>query len=172
MNKKEYKLLFQNAFKFLITDYNFKIISSKTDNWGIVIKAKNRTTGVKIIDEIREAYIQIVLYRLVDGEIVDNSSSVINATNINNDEPMLGFGLGWIIELKDPEAQLLPSYEYGEDSPFKDEENGKKNYVEFVAAKLIMYANDILNGDFSTFVALDKMVKEYFRDYYKMNNSS
>ena len=167
MNKKEYKLLFENAFRFLITDYSFKIISTKTDNWGISILAKNLTTGVEIIDEIREAYIQITLYRLIGDEIVENTVSAIK-----NGESINGFELGWIIKLKNPDAQIKPAYEYGDGSPFHDEKNGKKNYVEFVAGKLKEYAGDILNGDFSSFGALDKMVKERYKERRKNYNKN
>ena len=160
--KKELKLLFENTFRFLITDYNFNVISTKTDNGGFSLLAKNLTTGVKIIYELREAYIHIILYKLIDGEIVRNTVSAIK-----NAEPINGFELGWIIELKNPEAQLKPVYEYGIESPFYDEKNGRKNYVEFVADRLKEYAGDILSGDFSTFSTLDKMVKEHCKNYNK-----
>jgi len=158
MKKSDLERIYKEVFSFLFTEYNFTIISSKSENWGYKLVAQNSTTGIEIIDEFREAYIQIYLYKLVDGEIIRNS-----VYTIKTNEPIEGFELGWIIELKNPKAQIKPAYEYEIDSPFFDEKNGRKNYANFVASRLKEYASDILNGDFSSFSALDTMVKEYYK---------
>jgi len=162
MKKTELKRIFEESFGFLITDYGFILVSSKSESWGYKLVAKNATTGIEIIDEFREAYIEIILYRLVGGEIINNVNDAIR-----NGEPILGFGLGWVIKLKNPDDQIKPVYEYGLKSPFYDENNGRKNYTEFVASKLKEYASDIISGDFSSFPTLDTMVKEYWKEYQK-----
>jgi len=158
MKKGDLERIFEEAFSFLLTEYNFTSTLSKRESWGYKFTAQNLTTGVRIKYEFREAYIQINLYKLIDGKIIENTADAIK-----NDDPITGFGLWWIIKLKNPEAALKPAYEYGIESPFYDEKNGLKNYVELFSSRLKEYASDILNGDFSSFSALDTMVKEYYK---------
>ena len=168
MKNKELKQLFNDVFSFLKVDYGFDVISSKVDRWGYRFLGKNLTTGIKVIYEVREACIYVFLYKLIDGEIYHN---FYHALKNDEKEQMLGFALDWIIELKDPEAQIKPTYEYddGPDSPFYDKENGFRNYAESVAEKLRKYGDEVMRGDFSVFEPLDAIVKDYYRDYYKNN---
>ena len=155
MKKTELEKIFEETFGFLLTDYNFCKTLSKQEEWGYHFIATNSTTGIEIEYEFREAYIQIYVYKLVDGKIVKNVSNAIK-----NNKPIMGFGLGWIIESVNPADRIKPAYEYGKESSFYDNENGLKNYADFVASKLKRYANDILRGDFSLFGDLDALVKE------------
>ena len=158
MNKKELDCLFKEVFNFLIIDYNFSVQSSKKDNFGYKLIMVNSTTGVEVKYEFREADIHIVLYRLTSGRIVNN----INEALITN-EPMEGFGLGWIINFKNSDAQIKPAYEYSIASSYYDKSSGLKNYAKFVAGRLKEFADDILRGDFSIFSDLDYVVKENYK---------
>lgn len=157
MKKKELEIIFEETFGFLLTDYNFCISFSKQEGWGYHLIATNSTTGIEIEYEFKEAFIQIYLYKLVDGKIVKNVSSAIK-----NDEPIMGFGLGWIIQLVNPTDKIRPAYEYKEEPSFYDNKNGLRNYASFIASKLKRYASDILKGDFSLFGDLDTLVKENY----------
>lgn len=75
--------------------------------------------------------------------------------------------MDWILALKNPDSQIKPAYEYGNESKFYEKENGLNNYVLFVAEILKEYASDILKGDFSVFSTLDKMVKDKYKNYYQ-----
>ena len=157
MKKRELDNMFKERFGFLFTDFRFKIISSKKENWGYKLVAANLTTGVEITYEFREAYIEVNLFKLIDGKIINNMQHAMR-----NDDPMLGFGLGWVIMLKKPEARIKSAYEY------------EINFIDYslmVADRLKEYASDILNGDFSSFDALNTMVKEYWKEYFKNQNS-
>ena len=143
--------MFREAFNYLFTDYDFSVISNANENWGYSLVAANLTTGIEIICEYREAFIQVILFRLVDGEIVNNINSAIK-----NNDPILGHGLGWIIKLRNPEAQIKSAYEY---------ETNISNYTTMVAEKLKAYASDVLSGDFSIFSDLDTIVKENYKKY-------
>lgn len=162
MKKKELEQVFEKAFEFLKNEYDFNTLLSKREDWGYYFTAVNSTTGIEIKYEFKEAFIQIVIYRLIDGEIIKN---ITNA--IKNNELITGFSLEWILALKNPEAQIKPAYEYGIESEFYEKEIGLKNYALIVAERLKEYASDILKGDFSVFSTLDIMVKENYKSYYQ-----
>jgi len=152
---------FYNSFNFLWNEFGFKINNDKKEEWGYRLDAKNDTTGIRIEYEYREAFISITLYKLVNGEIAENTTQAI----LNNSE-INGFSLDWILVLKNPEAQIRPAYEYGKESEFYDDNNGLSNYAVFVAKKLKKYATEMLQGDFSAFSKLDEMVKKQYKEYY------
>ncbi len=162
MKKKELEQVFEQAFCFLKSEYGFNTILSKREDGGYYFTAINSTTGIEIIYEFKEAFIKIVIYKLINGEIVKN---ITNA--VKNNEPITGFSLEWILALKNPKAQIKPAYEYGIGSKYYEKGNGLKNYVLIVAERLEEYASDILKGDFSVFSTLDIMVKENYNSYYK-----
>ena len=157
MNKGELDNIFKEAFAFLFSDHGCSIISSKKESWGYKLVAANSTTGIEIIYEFREAYIVVVVFRLIDGKIVNNIDRAVKSN-----EPMAGFGLEWIVNLKNPELKIKSAYDY---------EINIIDYASMVADRLKEYASDILNGDFSMFSTLDTMVKESYKDYYKKKNS-
>ena len=162
MKKKKLEQVFEQTFDFLGKEYGFNTILSKREGGEYYFIAINSTTGIEIKYEFKEAFIQIVIYRLVDGKIVKN---ITNA--IKNNEPITGFSLEWVLALRNPEAQIKPAYEYEIESKYFDEENGLKNYVSIVAERLKEYASDILKGNFSVFDTLDMMVKENYSGYYQ-----
>ena len=162
MKKKESEQIFEETFDFLKNEYGFNTVLSKREDLGYYFTAINSTTGIEINYEFKEAFIQIVIYRLIDGKIVKN---ITNA--IKSNEPITGFSLEWILALRNPEAQIKPAYEYGIESPFYEKENGLKNYLSIVMERLKDYASDILEGDFSVFSTLDIMVKENYESYYQ-----
>lgn len=151
---------FEYTFNFLKEDYGFNTLESRKEKWGYYFKGINTTTGIEIKYEFREALIQVMLYKLVDGRMVKN---VTNA--IKNNEPITCFSLDWVINLKKPEAKIKPAYEYGIESKFFDKENGLKNYILIVSESLKEYASDILKGDFSVFSTLDRMVKKKYKSF-------
>ncbi|WP_061218404.1 hypothetical protein [Leptospira weilii] len=154
MKKPSFDILVKKYFKFLELDYNFRFIKSKRERWGYEILYLNQTTGVKIVYEYREAYIFIFLYRLIDGELIENPG------NINENTLIYGFSLGDIINIKNPSALLKPTYEYPENSHYHDKENGWNQYISDFANNLKQYANDVLAGNFEIFEKVDPIVKE------------
>ena len=162
MKEEELEQVFEEAFDFLKNEYGFNTLLSKREDWGYYFTAINLTTGIEIKYEFKEAFIQIVIYKLIDGKIVKNITKAIK-----NNETITGFSLEWILALKNPEAQIKPAYEYGIESKFYEKENGLKNYASIFAERLKEYASDILKGDFSVFSTLDIMVKENYKSYYQ-----
>jgi hypothetical protein len=160
--------MFKEAFSFLYDEFGFSVLSSKQEKWGYYLSASNSTTGLKIENEFREAYIHVTLYKLIDGKIVENARIIENTQNAAfYERPMTGFGLGWILSFRNPEVQIKPMYDYPPESIFHDEQNGQWNYILFVASRLKEYASDILQGDFSIFPELDVFVKAEYAKYFE-----
>lgn len=159
MMKKEFDFIAKEQFKFLQLEYGFKLLNCEKEDWGYELIYQNITTGVKITYEFSEAYIFIMLYQLVDGNIKENPR------NIENDTKLLGFGLDDLINLRSPQDLIKPAYEYGEASIYYNKHDGLLLYVSAFADNLKKYAKDILSGDFAVFPQLDQIVKERVEKY-------
>ena len=159
MKGKNFDEIARNQFSFLISDYGCRLMECKEENWGYNLLYLNDTTGVKITYEYREAYIFIVLYKLVNGRLVKNPGCVDDDTELH------GYGLDDIVNLRNPDAIIKPAYEYGDDSEYHDEQNGMTRYVSQFAKNLKQYGYDVLLGDFSIFEEIEKIVKKRAREY-------
>ncbi len=159
MASKKFDQIAKELFNFLIADYSFKLAECREEEWGYNLIYMNNTTGVKIVYEFREAYIFIMLYKLVDGKLIENPRS------IKDDTVLYGYGLDDIVNLKNAKDSMKPTYEYGDESEYYDKENGMTLYVLKFADNLRKYANEVLNGNFDIFMKVDKIVKERARRY-------
>lgn len=162
MANRTLSAMFEDVFSFLVDEYSFNILISKDEDWGYTFRAVNDTTGVEIIYEFTQAYLNIMLYRLIDGKIINNTMKAIK-----NNELINGFNLDLIIQIKNPSDMIQPAYVYGEDSEFYKPEVGLRNYLLLFANNLRTYATGILSGDFEIFILLDENMKEKYKDYYK-----
>jgi hypothetical protein len=162
MRKDTLKKLFEELFSFLTDDFNFKIIKSRDEDWGYSYLAVNDTTGIEINYEFTQAYVNIMVYKLIDGEIIKNTVQAIK-----NEDLINGFSLDLIVEVRNPKDLIKPAYQYGMESDFYKPKVGLKNYISLFAENLKKYAFDILNGDFSIFTQLDEIMKKKYKDYYK-----
>lgn len=159
MAAKDFDIIAQEQFKFLLSKYDFRLSKCEKEDWGYELIYLNDTTGVKITYEYREAYVFIMLYQLIEGELQDNPRS------IEGDTILLGYGLDDLISVRNPQALIKPAYEYGELSEYYDKEKGLSLYVTAFANNLKTSAKDILSGDFTVFPDLDKIVKDRIKKY-------
>ncbi|MBI3143582.1 MAG: hypothetical protein HYZ16_12215 [Bacteroidetes bacterium] len=159
MAAKDFDIIAQEQFKFLESEYSFRLSKCEKEDWGYELIYLNDTTGVKITYEYREAYVFIMLYQLIDGELRENPRSIDNNTILH------GYGLDDLISLRNPQALIKPAYNYGEQSKYYDEKNGLLLYVSEFAGNLKRYAKDVLKGDFTIFHELDKIVKERVKKF-------
>ena len=159
MPTKDFDIIAQEQFKFLLSEYDFRLSKCEKEDWGYELIYLNDTTGVKITYEYREAYVFIMLYQLMEGELQENPRS------IEGDTVLLGYGLDDLISLRNPQALAKPAYEYEEQSEYYDKEEGLSLFVKAFADSLKISAKDILSGDFSVFPDLDKIVKERIKKY-------
>lgn len=159
MNKKNFYTIAKEKFKFLESEYGFKLSKHKRHDWGYELIYLNNTTGVKVIYEYGEAYIFIMLYKLNNGKLPEMPIQIDNSTIL------YGYGLDDLILHRNPNAIIKPAYEYGEQSVYYDKEMGLSLYISAFAKNLEEYAIDILKGDFAIFPELDKIVKQRVRQY-------
>jgi len=159
MRKKELRNIFVRVFDFLWNDYDFVIKNDKKENWGYTLEAINRTTGIRVVYEYREAFINVILYELIDGEIIENTTQAI----LKN-EKINGFSLDAIVSLINPNDLRKPFYPLEANV---DRENDLANYASQVAKNLCKYGKDVLSGNFAIFKQLDPIVKKQYWNYYK-----
>jgi len=159
MSIKDFNIIAQEQFKFLESEYGFRLLKCEKEDWGYELIYLNNKTGVKITYEYREAYIFIMLYQLEDGKIVENPKS------IDGNATLYGYAMEDLINLRNPDALIKPAYEYGEQSEYYDKENGLSLYVSAFASNLKKYAKDVLDGNFTIFPELEKIVKDRVKKY-------
>lgn len=72
MPVEDFKAVFEKitkkAFSFLTDDYDFCFIETQTPGFGIFVTFRNSTTGVEIWYDIRDAYVDILIYPLIKGK--------------------------------------------------------------------------------------------------------
>ena len=159
MVSKDFDVIAKEQFKFLVTDFGFQLSKSEKEDWGYELIYLSKTTGVKITYEFREAYIFIMLYKLVDGSLIANPRSIQENTIL------YGYGLDDIIGLRNPQNLIKPAYQYGEESEYYDKQKGLTLYVTAFANNLKEHASDVLAGDFKIFDEAYRVVKERVNKY-------
>lgn len=159
MNNTKFKIIAEEKFSFLTSDFKFKLIKSHGYNWGYELLYLNEVTGVKIIYEYREAYIFITLCELLDGKIIENPFK------IEEDSILYCHSLDDVINIRHPSDLVKPAYQYSKESKYYDEQNGLALYVATIANNLKKYASDILLGNFSIFKKLDRVVKDRVENF-------
>jgi hypothetical protein len=159
MASTDFDVIAKEQFNFLKSDFGFQLSKSEKKDWGYELIYLNKTTGVKITYAFREAYIFIMLYKLVDGNLIENPRSIQENTVLH------GYGLDDIISLRNPHALIKPSYQYGEESEYYDKKKGLTLYVTAFSNNLKEYASDVLVGDFKIFSEAQRVVKERVKKY-------
>lgn len=159
MATKDFDIIAKEQFSFLESEYNFRLSKCEKEDWGYELIYLNNTTGVKITYEYREAYIFIMLYKLIDGNLKENPR------NIEDSTILYGYSLDDMIILRNPDDLIKPTYEYDEQSKYFKENDGLSLYADAFSDNLKTYAKDVLNGDFTVFPDLDRIVKERVKKY-------
>jgi hypothetical protein len=133
-------------FNFLKTDYEFKRTSKKIYSTYFEIVFKNTTTGISLHYDARENYFYVVIYKLIDGEIVEN------ALPIKRNIPLDFFNLDYVIQFFEKEKYELYFEENYKNKSFDD-------IIKQYALDLVRYAGDMLSGDFKNFSEVEKIAK-------------
>lgn len=176
MNKDQFFDVCKKKLAPVIRKFNFMVSNQIDEDWGYKLFLQNNTTGIEIYYEFRDMMVFLKLYQLINGEIQ------IQKGEIRYDTILSGFDINDLLEIRSPSSKV-PSQETvdGLDKIVKKIAAGKKvkldeypqeiqdgdlsidNILSKHAESLEKYANDILAGDFSLFVDLDKIVKERAR---------
>lgn len=159
MANEDFDVIAKEEFKFLELNFECKLQKCKKEDWGYELVYLNKTTAVKVTYEFQEAYIFIMLYRLVDGTLIENPGNIKENTTLN------GYGLDDVINYYDPSSLIKPIYQYGEDSDYYDQKKGLMLYVNAFANNLKKFGTEVLKGDFRIFKELDKVVKDRANRY-------
>ncbi|WP_010582395.1 hypothetical protein [Schlesneria paludicola] len=146
------------VFDFLEDEYGFVIKETKnTRNGGHVMYVNtNKGVALEISYEFLDAFVFMFVYKLVNGEIRENSYP------ITEDSQITRFDFNYVLS---KETEMRPAYEYGADSVFYDEENGLRNYMTESANRLRDYGSKFLRGDFSQMPLVEDAIKRRVREY-------
>ena len=147
----------KNGFLGLAKKYDLQITQTVEDPHFDKFVFSNQTTGIVVYYESRDQFIEIMLYKLIDGEIVGNTPQALKTK-----EEINGFNLNFIVHLTAPEDIPPHLYEYrysGEDRYIQ--------YAELSAQNLQKHTDDILSGDFSRFPELEKQFRAYWEEQNK-----
>jgi hypothetical protein len=151
---KTFDKIVEDQFKYLVSDFRFRLEKCKKIDGGFDILYVNNLCGVHIVYEFRESYVFITLHKLQNGKFVDNPSP------IKFESMLTGYSLDDILLQRAPNAIVKPAYAYGEDSEFYDKERGLTLYISRFAKNLRDYASDVLTGDFKIFKDIEPIVKQ------------
>jgi hypothetical protein len=142
--------LFRKSFSFLIEEFGFKEKSSKLDNWGVQITFCNLTTGIRVSYEPREGGYFVLLMRLVNGEVPEHPIHIDDDTVLNR------YYLEDLLSIREADYEKKQLERINKKQ--KDEDT-----INDLAYCLKITAEDVLQGDFSTFSELEKIVKDRAR---------
>ncbi len=135
-------------FRFLIDEFRFKKGARKKEAGVYQIAYQNETTAVEISFEWRDQYIYVRLYRLINGTKQEDPIVIQHYSELNN------FDLEDLLSLRKPSLKISPSI-FGRALSKQDIETILEKY----AIAIHKHAIDILQGDFSIFAELEKIVK-------------
>jgi hypothetical protein len=144
----------RQEFQFLIDDFGFR--KRRTEKgMSTSVSFTNKTTGVKVVFDWRDQYIQVDLYRLVSGEMRMDPMIVLPEGSGTR------FSLDQVLAVRGVKAQLR-STQIG--TPVKT--GDIDSTLRRCARALREHAADIMRGDFSIVSALDRMSNERIHEYY------
>lgn len=153
MKQKDFNTIAQEKFNFLVSEFHFKMKQIPRNKNKNLLLYSNTTTGVEIAYEFRYATVNIMLYRLVESKFIRNPINITKGTKL------FGFDLIDLLSIRNPNAIILPAYEYGENSKYYNPIDGFELYIGDFAAILKNNAADVLLGDFTIFTELENIVK-------------
>jgi hypothetical protein len=141
LNPAEAKRIILREFDFLQEEYNFKIVDA-ADKPFISITYQKSPTAIRVGYEPRDRGVFVLLIRLVDGEIPPYP------THIHSSERLNMFYLDDLVTFRAKESEKIGVCD-----------KTPKESVAHAASALRTCAADVLKGDFTVFMELDKIVK-------------
>ena len=142
----------RQAFAFLEDEYGFSIQSSPIRGGGDSLTYTNITKGVavKLEYERADAFVFVVVYQLVNGEMRDN------AWPITDDSAIHCFDFNDVLP---DDEKMKPAYLYGEGSRYFDENEGLARFVTDFAVRLRKHGGAVLSGDFSVLAEVERIIR-------------
>lgn len=151
----EFLELARKHLRYLETGYGCKVMKERRDRWSPFVAYQNQTTGVLAEYEVRDAYLNILLYRLENGKIIRDP--VLNSPTATT---FHGHALDDIVSLRSA-AAVVGSMQDFSASPEGEIPESKmlEAYVRRFAENLRLYADDVLRGDFAIFLQVDRLMR-------------
>jgi hypothetical protein len=139
-----FKKAAEDAFRFLITDYDFKLVSTTVYPPECSIKYRNKTAGVNITYEWKSAlWVELIRLRQEDSEVIEAER----------------YGLSLLMETRRPDRNSNQARATGQEWSNEFLENLLREYANFLRE----YGSDVLTGDFTVFPVLKKLAAHYRR---------
>ncbi len=147
MNSKEFFVTCEKSFALLSEQYGFSVAERKKGQFLWECVFKNDTTGVRVMYEVRELYVRVMICQLVNGRIKRTTGE------IRPDTVITCFGLD----------DLLSSREVKGENPFYHTLNVARHTLSELLRQYVRdlenHGTDLLLGDFDIFDSLDAIVK-------------
>jgi hypothetical protein len=150
---KQLSIACGQRFAFLTAELGFRVIDDRIEDWGFEKRYRASRVGVVLHFEVREFYLFVRVARLSDGKFPPRCGEIRMDSDLNT------FDLDDIVALRASQS-LIP--QYGCKTRF--DPALFEQITNRQAENLRLYAGDILEGDFSSFVELEKIVKSRARD--------
>lgn len=149
-----YGKVIARKFEFLKVLYGLHLVETKDESWGIKYKYIGETVGISILFEFREAYINVTIHRLRNGQIVPDVYPFSRKTIVNN------INLDFFVTHIDKGRTVKPLYDSSSDY------YGKENAFEIMATRTAKNLSDfcggVLNGKFDIFEEVIPDVIRFF----------
>lgn len=135
------------VFEFLEREYNFEILSKEQDsNKYYKIVYSNMKIGIQIEYEIRQGVLSIIVYKCVNGQIIENPLSLEKCLTSD----LYGVPL-WVIENIKGLVPIDPAYKiFSTEEILSDKDINKKLFFLY-KNQLLNCCEDLLNGDIRFF---------------------
>lgn len=146
-NSREFERICRNQLRFLENEYGFELVKTEREPYGVYMTYQNRTTALRISLEPAEGGIFVLLSKLVSGKIPRYPIFVKPRTQLHS------FYLNDIVQLKASKGASGCAWRKASTAAEISTSLGE------IAILLRTFASDILSGDFSVFVPLDRVVK-------------
>ena len=142
----------RELFAFLENEYDFVLVSQAEESWGGELRyvCAKRSVGVRLVYEYPSAFVFVFIYRLVQGEMIENESPVDETSQIH----YIDFN-----DVLQQTEKMRPAYDYPESSEYFHPTEGLRNYVREFARRLHQYGKELLAGDFRQFAAVEKIIR-------------
>ncbi len=153
MDQKEFSVTCENTFAGITEQYGFSVTEqySKQFRWEWILK--NSTTGIRVVYEVRELYVWVLICRLVNGEIKRTTGEMRSDTTIHC------FDFKGLLTLRKKKDDY-PFYHV-----FNVANHNLSEILEHYVQDLEKYGADVLQGDFDVFRSLDVIVKNRAREF-------
>ncbi len=144
----------QEAFVFLIDEYGYRLMTDKSTRDGCRLVYIGGLTAVTVLYESRSAYVNVLLHRLINGNIEFDQWPYVKEVLLNN------IGLDFIVKYIDESRLAKPLYDA--ESEYYGKQDAFMLMLLKVADNLRTFGNDVLKGDFSIFKNIDAFVKQHY----------